>query len=326
MSETQKKSFGLWLCKRIASLVLPTRPPNEPLIFSLPECLIRDIFDLLPLADQACLALACKLYQYLFSKVLKREEFRFPRFKDLIKPSISVFIESAPRNQLLIRLENSHWAYCSGCMKLHPRKEFNPQSVLERPPMERRCMPSAGVVNLCPCICITPRNKTRIIRFLKRKSACRTRPVDRWEEFEVQTDRHGKASLTHQCWIADNDGVLVQLSMDIEVKDWLKLTAHYRYIVSEDRKAGDRGKRVILSPHLESLVNCLDGRLLTKCVKAELDANAKTSQPLNPVVVRYNRPLGGPGWPVDEEWSRQCRQPVDRYYEDIWRRTQKKSK
>ncbi|KAL4919281.1 hypothetical protein BDW62DRAFT_199892 [Aspergillus aurantiobrunneus] len=69
------KSVYQRLYNRLFAVESP--PPPEPPIFWLPECLLRDTFDLLDLVDQACLSVTCKLFQYLFS-CLEARRVAFP--------------------------------------------------------------------------------------------------------------------------------------------------------------------------------------------------------------------------------------------------------
>ncbi|KAL4787897.1 hypothetical protein BJX76DRAFT_317231 [Aspergillus varians] len=53
-----------------------------------------------------------------------------------------------PRNELLLKLEDHHWLYCCGCLKLHPKNYFvkGDISVL---PADRYCNYCAHVVDIC---------------------------------------------------------------------------------------------------------------------------------------------------------------------------------
>ncbi|KAL5335883.1 hypothetical protein BJX70DRAFT_401194 [Aspergillus crustosus] len=383
MSPVQTRSLTRRLYNRLSSRV--TSPPEEAPIFSLPECLIRDISDLLPLASQASLALTCKLYKYLFPKILTHPDLKYPRFKDLIKPSISVYGDDSQRTQFLIQLEDPQRAFCSACLKLHARDEFSPQTELDKPARERKCMPHAGIVDLCPCICLTPRDKARIIRCIKRKDARTLRSLegDTWEGYAVEGDKNGMPRLTHKCWIAggedenptENGGdgeVRIHLSLEIEVLDWVMVMVRYRYAVYEPEgpsaavdadadgdaipSAGvvaalaavaagagagagagpatgttatdiDKPKPIIRCPHMESLQNSELKRPLVECTQDALADNAKRTEPERPVILRYKRKLGSPGWPsADEEWENQSRHMKDKYFQRIWKNTHKESK
>lgn len=66
--------------------------------------------------------------------------------------------------QLLRHLENPRWRCCSTCLKLHPASEF-PAEDLARTAETRTCVfgPLAGLVNLCPCINLTFRDKRKLV-------------------------------------------------------------------------------------------------------------------------------------------------------------------
>lgn len=141
---------------------------KNPPIFELPECLIRDIFERLPLVDQVCLSLNCQLYYYLFGAVTKRKEFHFPRLLHIMDPRLCMSKPDVPRNQLLNRLKHRPWVFCSGCLKLHPWKQFeDKRTARDLPYMKRRCMPYARIVDICPCLSLTVRHRWRIVNSLK---------------------------------------------------------------------------------------------------------------------------------------------------------------
>ncbi|KAL4969955.1 F-box protein [Aspergillus stella-maris] len=164
----------------------------------LPIHILTQIFDLLPLLDQACLALTCKSFHFIFNAVLEHEQFRFPRLYQLellespsgtpplnldLRPVSSLYIKEGSRHyarnaglgklgytrhQLLLRLEDRRLKYCVKCMKLHHRESFA-QPTYHGPMVYRDyCWSEAGVVDICPCISLTIRDKARIVQCLRR--------------------------------------------------------------------------------------------------------------------------------------------------------------
>ena len=96
--------------------------------------------------------------------MLAADELRFPQ--------APYFWERPIRNandgkRLLTQLEDSRWACCGRCQKLHPHSEF-PEGVLEENgPFDRACMPCAGIVDLCLCIALTIRGRDHLVDYLK---------------------------------------------------------------------------------------------------------------------------------------------------------------
>lgn len=66
---------------------------------------------------------------------------------------------------LFAQLEDSKWACCGQCLKLHTRAEFDLVN-LSRRPSSRRCADWAGIVGLCPCITLTIQDRAHVVRFL----------------------------------------------------------------------------------------------------------------------------------------------------------------
>lgn len=121
----------------------------------------------LPVIDQICLALTCKsLYAGVISSLKTKDEtplkLLFPTRKR-IPLCRNIKLNQDPRIQLLRRLENPRWGYCVECMRLHPRSAWvQPRrsrkehyccscGILH----QQRCMPFAGMVDICPCLSIT---------------------------------------------------------------------------------------------------------------------------------------------------------------------------
>ncbi|KAL4937847.1 hypothetical protein BDV06DRAFT_65521 [Aspergillus oleicola] len=152
---------------------------------TLPNGILINIFNSLPLLDQACLTLTCKSFHFIFNSVFEDERLKFPRLyqlKMLDSPSIPAldlpqFSREAnsvrnslgqTRRHLLTRLEDRRLKYCVKCMKLHRRESFA-QPTYHGPMVYRKyCWTEAGVVDLCPCITLTIRDKARIVRCLRR--------------------------------------------------------------------------------------------------------------------------------------------------------------
>lgn len=112
--------FQGWRSKRIQTI--PPEPP-KPTILSMPMELLLQIFAYLDLPTQVCFALSSKALYERFSSVLQAAELRFPRIPSE-QSRYNQTEEYQQRTQLLIQLEDSRWACCAGCQKLHPCEEF----------------------------------------------------------------------------------------------------------------------------------------------------------------------------------------------------------
>ncbi|OJJ35366.1 hypothetical protein ASPWEDRAFT_506779 [Aspergillus wentii DTO 134E9] len=134
------------------------------------EAILSNIFDLLPVLDQVCFALTCKHFYAYFRAYLNNRKLFLP---DLFRETRlilcrNVDIESRARTQLLRRLEDANWKYCFQCWTLHPHSAWQHpkgKSCLDCQQLNgRRCMPYAGIVDLCPCLSITKCDQVYLIK------------------------------------------------------------------------------------------------------------------------------------------------------------------
>ncbi|RHZ57600.1 hypothetical protein CDV55_105976 [Aspergillus turcosus] len=318
----QRESFCQSLWKNINSLTSFLRWPSvvrkEPPLFCLPECLLRDIFELLQPVDQACLSLSCKLLFYLFGSVLEREEFRFPRLLHIKVPRLCLNKPDIPRNQLLLRLEDARWRLCGACLRLHPRKEF-PLFSLRTPPLQRRCMTYAGIVDLCPCLSLTFRDRARIVKLLKLQRAHDDALVtpDPSRLFQLGVNEQGEPYLSHSCWVL-NDARFhaeLQLMLFLGESDRLIMQSRYR-IQTQFHRLRLRDGPIPACPHWEILMMLQIRRKSYKCF---CGTRAEVSPPLqaNLVVADVSRILGNSDWPADAVWHKQCRFVLEETYSKL---------
>ncbi|KLJ10398.1 hypothetical protein EMPG_14211 [Blastomyces silverae] len=141
---------------------------KTPPLLNLPLELFLSINGLLSLESQVCLALTCKTLLRFNKHALAAPQFRF-------LPSNVYDCEfmdnrdnfNTERWQLLRLLENDQWHCCSTCLKLHPTSRFSSWGILA-PATRRVCtLGKAGIVNLCPCMNMTFRDKNKLIELLK---------------------------------------------------------------------------------------------------------------------------------------------------------------
>lgn len=68
------------------------------------------------------------------------------------------------RMDFLTQLGDDNWACCGRCQRLHPRKESLPRKPKKHGPHKRPCEAWAGIVDLCPFISLTLRDRARLDR------------------------------------------------------------------------------------------------------------------------------------------------------------------
>ncbi|RDW86114.1 uncharacterized protein DSM5745_02756 [Aspergillus mulundensis] len=146
---------------------------------TIPTESLKQILPYLSKVDQACLALTCKPLYMVLAHVLESELFRFPRLYQLQLPAYEYELATLGlkndqntfgdvRCQLLHRLQDNRAKYCVKCMKLHSRGHFA-EAAYHGPIYYRPyCCSEAGVVDLCPCACMTMSDRHRVVKYLKK--------------------------------------------------------------------------------------------------------------------------------------------------------------
>ena len=147
----------------------------------LPPELIFLIISDLPVHSRACLALTERYLHIVLKNQLKSECLHIPTEKphtflgtDMSKP----FNYQPERWAFLSLLETDLlplWRLCAYCFKLHPPQEFAPKELF-RKSHSRRCRiwahiswikPPLGIVDVCPCIKLTVRDKIKLEKILR---------------------------------------------------------------------------------------------------------------------------------------------------------------
>lgn len=208
------------IARRVLHVLLGAR--GSCIILDLPTELLLEIFSYLPLPSQACLALSSKRLHHLFGAVLGAEKLRFPGMPRNGCATYVVTEKYNLRMTLLTQLENKRWACCGRCQRLHPRREF-PVHQLNESPWKRTCMVWAGIVDLCPCISLTCRDRTRIVEYLKAPES--NKPSLNSINKGVLLKQPGEQYLLHQCTAYQN----VQIEMRVSLTDSEQLTTYTRY-------------------------------------------------------------------------------------------------
>ncbi|KAH8701672.1 hypothetical protein BGW36DRAFT_355827 [Talaromyces proteolyticus] len=293
---------------------------TEPTIFKLPECLIYEIFKLLSPVDKVCFTLSCKLFLNILSPTSHQFKFTGP-FK---AETHSLYLNwpAAARNKLLVRLENARWACCCACLKLHPREEFSCKS-LQSPPLERRCMYNAGIVDLCPCLSFTFRDRSRLVKLLKdaAKGAASKSITDRWRKFHVTLTDDGEG-LVHECSITRDDYVWTHVEIKLYLSTYEHLRTDTRYtihmnpgpnrVVSNNPKQLRPNTNIFACPHIELFGHITKIQSWNTeydyCVRCRTQLDLLPESCQNMISVLVSRALGTSSWPADIEWNNQCRE------------------
>ncbi|KAJ0414889.1 hypothetical protein BJY00DRAFT_318388 [Aspergillus carlsbadensis] len=313
-------------------------------ILSLPEPVLRKIFDSLSSIDQVCILLACKKFHDTFEPtgVINRREFAFPRpgphpHSQDNDPATATTTGTCSRTTLLIRLEDNRWKFCVACLRLHPKSEF---SWFERGkrPRERRCMPTAGIVDICPCMSLTFRARNKIAEYLRKKAAeseprlqgpdpsdglhnPQRPPKPQNGMFRTAVDRNGDTGIRHRCRVLDNSQITVDFNMVLVTngRGWERqqllapeaMAMIGTYEIRGDIINCDRTLKVFLCPHVELLEHVRSGGERGNrscCMRIDPpESNSKLAADGHSVAVRLYRVLGNGNWPADGMWARQCR-------------------
>jgi len=257
-------------------------------ILSLQDGLLDEIYHYLPLVDKVCLSLSCQKLFRLFGTITKHEEMIFPRLLRLRIPILCVNSKDVPRNQLLLRLENYDWLYCSQCLKLHPRREFSKDS-LKTTALERSCADYAGIFDLCPCYSWTIRMRQNII--------------DRLEQISTDTPPSDQTPmLSHRCSFSIGPGYNVQTStlIYISVRGLSVNTRYTMCLPSPDTHIIP--DPVFACPHIDLSSLNITEKYFNLCRGCSCLITKEATGVFR--VVRY---LGGSKTPIDDQWLRQCR-------------------
>lgn len=196
-----------------------------PEISHLDECLLRKTYQHRSLVDRVCLSLSCKKFLNLFGTIVKHEELMFPGLSYTKLPIVTENSRQVPRTELLLRLEDRHWAYCARCLRLHRRRGFIRPS-LRHPPLQRFCVQYAGIDDLCYRVLLTLRDRARLIQLFKSP----VWPIkDENFPFRVLIDQKGKPCLQHDCYIATDNGCETRFHTTLQLAEANQLMARTQY-------------------------------------------------------------------------------------------------
>jgi hypothetical protein len=223
--------------RKLRAKILPRNDRNDRIsILGIPNELLLLIFNNLEIVDKACLALSCwTLYYKIGPLVLDHHN-----LLSLLTIASNDQHRIPPRTELLRRLEKDYhkrWLYCTACYTLHPRSEFSRLGT---------CGPiwKLGVVDLCPCIQLTFRQKVKLIRYLKALSqntdhentSQNSIMHGRLRAFKVEEGNEGgPINLSHECSISGHLLEIIKIKMNAYLTDEDHLVVETNYEVLGSR-------------------------------------------------------------------------------------------
>lgn len=304
----------------------------KPHIVDIPTEILDRILEYLPVADQVCFALSSKHLYAHFRSFLQAQGRSLPELLREERPILirNVDIESRARTQVLRRLEkNSGWEFCPGCWKLHPR------SAARRTPKKSHCLecqfllhgqqgwclPSAGVVDLCPCLSITFRDQADLMKTLEsvqdRVHAGREFYYNRL--FSHPSFGKKRSCLWHQCSITDHPygSVDIETGIWISVEQCLVVENRYTFCINRSSRTSPSGVNYpSICPHkdtkkwlqqffLDAGLSFKGWHNVTFISRAAFWLKRESAE-LHQFKVRVTRILGQGKWP-DKLWERSRR-------------------
>lgn len=173
-NEAQRKDQRIWNStgKGTLSGIFPPQKRGRERkchICSFDEGILAKIIANLGLVDQICFALTCKILIAKYRRIIKNSATN-PRQPSMCYLPLS-FVNSDDqlRVKLLTKLENSRWAYCAKCFVLKLRRMFEPDAMVALP-LQRNCTRHHRVIELCPCLHFTCRDRENVRIFSGRPS------------------------------------------------------------------------------------------------------------------------------------------------------------
>ena len=315
-------------------------------ILHLDERILQKIYQNLSLVDQVCLSLSCKKLFNLFKATVEHKDLEFPRLLRIRIPILCVDSPYVQRNQLLLRLESRRWAYCTKCLKLHPRKEFTKHR-LRQSSLERSCTYYAGIADLCPCVSLTIRDRDQLIKILKSP----VKPAQtKYGLFDYDFIEGKRPSLGHVCRFNIRSGYDVQVALVLFIKETGQLCVAARHtisfsssdahltaepimacphqdlltLVSRNRVAEDLHTYqdlIPFKPH-QSIMSHVPGELVSEaCPKCQtMISKYDLPEDRNQAMFWVVRNLGSCVWPADRSWLDQCRLTGESFplYAEYW--------
>lgn len=211
----------------------------------LPEGVLYDIGGFLPPISKACLALSCKRLHSVYAKALESPDIHFPKtFQQHGRIRKHFDSLRSERWQFLRYLENRHWRCCSFCLKLHRVTEFS-RKELDRVAEKRGCNMGrwAGIVELCPCIRLTFRDKLKLVEQLRLDSH-RPRGL---ADLDLSA---GSPHEFHSCTIPGPQIIFTRIFLVLDEGDLKVVTTYEATCLDESDQWGKILPTRLICPHL----------------------------------------------------------------------------
>ncbi|KAL2789067.1 hypothetical protein BJX66DRAFT_352281 [Aspergillus keveii] len=195
----------------------------------------------LPVVSKACLALSCKSFYGLLRSALNDKSLAWLRYLASPSPCREASFGSArslPRNELLLKLEDDRWLYCSSCLKLHPHSHFS-RLASRLPPYQRPCikLPYGGIVDLCACLALTHSDAARLAEWIETGRPGKDlhqniRREFRLVEFQLGMPRSKRPVLVHKCSATSRPNASLALATMVTLSADSHLVVKTQYVVS----------------------------------------------------------------------------------------------
>lgn len=231
----------------IQLLRLPHYQSRKDIVQNVPQEIIEIVFAFLSVPDRVCFSLSCKHIFACLHSFLEAQNTRLPQL--LPREKRSVLCPNAkkrPRNQLLLRLENNRWKYCSDCWVLHPHTKWwarflsGPYCPKCHLFPERTCsILPAGEVDICPCLSITFRDKLHLMETCK----CAQGASHQGREYYYNNILYHSfgGRLQHECTFMDHPFAKVEVHtiLSIEGKNTsLHVQTRYKFEILQESASG----------------------------------------------------------------------------------------
>lgn len=233
----------------------------------MPQEIVAMILEYLSVPDQVCFSLSCK---HVFACLQSSLKMNGMQLSQLLPPEKRPILcpdsKKRPLVQLLRQLENSRWKYCSECWSLHPHstwRALKSTRKLRQKPYCFNChlihaqicyMPYAGVVDLCPCLTITFRDKLQIMETCMYARQSALEGCHYYYNDVLSHPSYGKLHkyLWHECTFSDHPFAKVRISTSLSIdEETIGLSVLNRYafeILQESPSSRASSSSIVKTP------------------------------------------------------------------------------
>ncbi|KAL5342154.1 hypothetical protein BJX70DRAFT_357082 [Aspergillus crustosus] len=198
------------------------------LLLKLPLDILLLIIPRLPLVSQVCLALTCKPLYKLLHSALDDKQLAWPKY--LASPPSKAYNQPPlPRNELLLKLEDTRWLYCRDCLKLHPHSHFCLVQA-SVPSSTRYCILGVGVADLCACVALTYTNGVQLASWIQTGVPSQMLPRNICQQFRLQ-DLDTTRILIHKCSVTSQPDAFLTFTAKVSLTADRRLIITTRYTV-----------------------------------------------------------------------------------------------